>query len=63
MKRDPAAFQRHMLMQSFNQFDADGSGTLEPEEVKQAMALQGVDLSFEEVSQLFAEVDEDGAYA
>ena len=56
LKRDPDAYQRRLLQRSFNAFDADRSGTLEPAEVQAAMAKMGVELSMEDVSEMFAEV-------
>ena len=61
LKRDPVAYQRRMLKQSFDSFDIDGSGTIDTDEVKQAMAQQGVEMTTEEVDELFAQVDDDGS--
>jgi CRP-like cAMP-binding protein len=61
LKRDPVAYQRRMLQQSFNHFDVDGSGTIDTDEVRQAMAQQGIEMTQEEVDELFASVDDDGS--
>ena len=61
LKRDPVAYQLRMLKQSFDCFDIDGSGTIERDEVCQAMAQQGVEMTPEELDELFAQVDADGS--
>lgn len=61
LKRDPVAYQLRMLKQSFDTFDIDGSGTIEKDEVRQAMAQQGVEMTAEELDELFAQVDADGS--
>lgn len=61
LKRDPVAYQRRILRKSFDSFDIDGGGTIDTDEVRQAMAQQGIELTTEEVDELFAQVDEDGS--
>ena len=61
LKRDPVAYQRRILRQSFDSFDIDGSGTIDTDEVRQAMAQQGIEMTEEEVDELFAQVDDDGS--
>lgn len=61
LKRDPVAYNRRLLKQSFDSFDVDGSGTVDKEEVAQAMAQQGVEMTSEELDELFATVDDDGS--
>ena len=48
------------LRETFDLYDVDGSGGLDQEEIKQLMATLGHDLTDEEVSDMIAEVDEDG---
>lgn len=48
------------LREMFDLYDADGSGCIDQAELAQLMATLGYDLADEEVSDMIAEVDEDG---
>lgn len=48
------------LRKSFNEYDADGSGSVDVEELQQVMISVGIKVSNEELEMAVAEVDEDG---
>ena len=49
-----------LLRETFDMYDADGSGDIDQSELKTLMAQLGFDLSDEELSNMVAEVDVDG---
>jgi len=49
-----------LLRETFDMYDADGSGDIDQSELKTLMAQLGFDLSGEELSNMVAEVDVDG---
>ena len=49
-----------LLRETFDMYDADGSGDIDQSELKTLMAQLGFDLSNEELSNMVAEVDVDG---
>eukprot|EP01084_Bolivina_argentea_P272486 463955_1 len=48
------------LKAAFKFFDADGNGTVEPEEISAVMKVLGVDLTLEELKDIMSSLDENG---
>lgn len=58
----PAGLLRlRMIRQSFDKFDADGGGTVDKEELRDAMEYMGVSMSKDHFDKLWNSVDVDGA--
>lgn len=60
MKTKTTMSFEQQLRQMFDLYDADGSGTIDQDELAQLMATLGYDLTDEELSAMIAEVDADG---
>ncbi len=52
-----------ILMQAFDLFDADGSGSIDLNEMRIAMKALGFNQTKEEVRRMVAEVDDDGSHS
>jgi hypothetical protein len=55
-----ALTKRHNIYEVFRKFDADGGGTLDPDELRVLLDELNVPMTDEELVELFEELDEDG---
>jgi len=55
-----AVTKRHNIYEVFRKFDADGGGTLDPDELRVLLDELNVPMTDEELVELFEELDEDG---
>jgi len=59
-RRTTAGLSEQVLLETFQFYDADGSGAIDVEELKAMMATLGHDLSDEQLSIMINDVDKDG---
>ena len=48
------------IREAFNLFDTDGSGTIDPKELKSAMQSLGFEAKNQTIYQMIADIDKDG---
>lgn len=49
------------LREAFNLFDTDGSGTIDPKELKDAMKTLGFEAKNQSIYQMISDIDKDGS--
>lgn len=49
------------LREAFNLFDTDGSGTIDPKELKDAMKTLGFESKNQSIYQMISDIDKDGS--
>jgi Ca2+-binding EF-hand superfamily protein len=62
-RRDLTEEQRQEIKEAFDLFDTDGSGTIDPKELKSAMESLGFEAKNQTIYQMISDLDKDGSGA